>query len=87
MHDALLIYLMITNMRHAGYFRFAADLFQSAMARCMATRFAVERNWKVAVRRASALAEFRSGAAANLVPQREWLQALTRLENYVVSMR
>jgi hypothetical protein len=74
MHDALLIYLMITNMRHSGYFRFAAHLFQSAMARCEAMRFAVER-------------KFHSGAATNLAAQREWLQALTRLETYVMSMR
>jgi hypothetical protein len=118
MQDALLIYLMITNMRHAGGFRFAAYLVQEAGAQCMAVWFAIERYRKAAVatigrnvlggnllrgnmfsrnvgsargggvrRRASALAKLHSGAAIDLVTQCDWLQALTRLENYVVSMR
>ena len=113
MHDALLIYFMITNMRHAGYFHFAAHLLQRARAQCVAVWFAIERTWKAAVttagrnmfgvnmlgrnmgsargggtrRRASALTKTHSGAAINLAAQSDWLQALTRLENYVVSMR
>jgi hypothetical protein len=102
MHDALLIYFMITNMRHAGYFRFAVRPFQRARAQYTSVWFAVERSWKATMatvgqnvsggrgggtRRASALAKFYSGDTISLAAQSDWLQALTRLENYVVSMR
>ncbi len=121
MQDALLIYLMITNTRHAGGFRFAAHLVHDAGVQCMAVWFAITRNWNTAVaaigrkvltrimltrimltrimltrimgnggrtrRRASALARFCPGAATRLGAQSDWLQALTRLENYVVSIR
>lgn len=116
MQDALLIYLMIANMRHAGGFHVAAHLLQQARTLCATTGIAIERDrkavWRAvmaaigryligpcltgpylagacgrgASRRASALPKSRSRTVVDLVGQCDWLQALTRLENYVASM-
>jgi hypothetical protein len=111
MQDALLIYLMIANLRNAGGFHVAAHWFQQARTLCATMGIAIERNWKAvwravmaaigryligphlagacgsgASQRTSASPKSRSRAAIDLMGQCDWLQALTRLENYVASM-
>jgi hypothetical protein len=81
MHDALLIYWMIANMRHAGYFRSATHVLQSAKAK-WALLFSMVRDSFCG----SACTRIRSGTEMNLALGRDWVQALTRLESYIASM-
>ena len=80
MQDALLIYLIIANMRHAGYFRALAAAI--ALIRSIATRIceAGMLPW------VTAPSSHRAMGARPWTRRRELNQALTRLENYVATM-
>jgi hypothetical protein len=84
MLDALVIYYLVTNMRHAGYCRVVADFVRLAKARYLSIPSAIMRNRRNAVviaRRSAAMAD----TAINSALQMEFMQMLTRLESYVTS--
>ena len=87
MQDALLIYLIIANMRHAGYFRALA-----ASVRHLQTAIAVSLSIATRICEAGMLpwvtapSSHRAMGARPWTRRRELNQALTRLENYVATM-
>jgi hypothetical protein len=102
MQDALLIYLIIANMRHTGYFRAVAAVFRhvrmkitlvwSAAARtCQAAVEAAGRTVSEAhdagmLRWVTAPSSHRTIGGFHRARRRELNQALTRLESYVATM-
>jgi hypothetical protein len=102
MQDALLIYLMIANMRHAGYFRGLAAALRyvqtrSALMRSIAARIcgaaadAMRRRvWDAyeagMLPRVTAPSSHRAIGSFHWAHRCELNQALTRLESYVGTM-
>jgi hypothetical protein len=86
MQDALLMYYMIANLLHAGYFADIAKVIRWAMKQlCAATG---SRNTNGAQ---SAVARTRA-QVIGFVPAayqefEDWAERLTRMESYVLSMR
>jgi hypothetical protein len=81
MHDALLIYFLIANMRHAGYFRGVANFVRWAKAQYASVMPVIVPN-----RRASVHEKFRLESPIDLAVPFDLVQCLGRLENYVASM-
>jgi hypothetical protein len=81
MHDALLIYFLIANMRHAGYFRVVANFIRWAKAQYAALLPVIAPN-----RKAFVPEKFRLESPIDLAMQFDLTQCLGRLENYVASM-
>jgi hypothetical protein len=87
MQDAVLIYYMIANLLHAGYF---ADIAKAI--RGMATQLRTVVTGSPNVRGASPVAAGTRAQASGLVPAawqefEDWVERLTRMESYVLSMR
>jgi hypothetical protein len=80
MLDALLCYtIIISTVKHSGYFVVAADVLRRAKAQCRAIHAAAMRKWRsgtLSARRAPIMGR----------PQEDWLGRLTRLETYVASI-
>lgn len=104
MQDAVLIYLMLVNMRHSGYVALFVGSPRRLTAKCLLVAAAIARSLSnpasaaasamsrglriagVGTRAAaSASAKSHGNLAIAPTPQLEWLQALTRLENYIAS--
>jgi hypothetical protein len=80
MFDALLCYtIIISTMKHAGYFLVAADAVRRATAQCRAIHAAAMRTW-----RSGALSACRAPILGR--QQDDWMQRLGRLETYVASI-
>ncbi len=80
MFDALLCYtIIISTMKHSGYFLVVADAVRQAKARCRAIHAAAIRTWRTGT--------LSAGRAPNMERQQEdWMQRLGRLETYVASV-
>jgi hypothetical protein len=80
MFDALLRYtIIISAMKHSGYFLVAADAVRQAKARCRAIHAAAIRTWRTGTLSASC-------APIMGRQQEDWMQRLGRLETYVASI-
>jgi hypothetical protein len=80
MLDALLCYtIIISTMKHSGYFVVAADVLRRAKAQCRAILAAAMRTW-----RSGTLAACRAPIMGR--QQEDWMQRLGRLETYVASI-
>jgi len=80
MLDALLCYtIIISTMKHSGYFGVAADAGRRAKAQCRAIHAAAIRTW-----RSGTLPASRAPIVGR--QQEDWMQRLGRLETYVASI-
>jgi hypothetical protein len=87
MQDALLIYYIVANVLHAGHFADIAKAAQQAAKQLSAAMIGLRnsiRAWPGAAGNRSQMVDRAPGVCREL---EDWVERLTRMESYVLSMR
>jgi hypothetical protein len=85
MQDAMLIYYMVANVLHAGYFADVAKTVRQAAERLHAVVIGLRNSNRS--RSAGAMPQMTDCAPGICGEFEDWLARLTRMESYVLSMR
>jgi hypothetical protein len=83
MQDAVLIYYMMANLLHAGYFADIAKVVQQAVTQLSVAVAGLRNARSVGVRVRSHATDFMPAACREF---EDWVERLTRMESYVLSM-
>jgi hypothetical protein len=84
MQDAVLIYYMMANLLHAGYFADIAKVVQQAVTQLRVAVAGLRNSRSAGVRARSQATDFMPAACREF---EDWVARLTRMESYVLSMR
>ena len=83
MQDAVLIYYMLANLLHAGYFADIAKIVQQAVTQLRVAVAGLRNSRAAGVRARSQATDFMPAACREF---EDWVERLTRMESYVLSM-
>ena len=84
MQDAVLIYYMMANLLHAGYFADIAKIVQQAVTQLRVAVAGLRNSCSAGARTRSQATDFMPAACREF---EDWVERLTRMESYVLSMR
>jgi len=84
MQDAMLIYYMMANLLHAGYFADIAKVVQQAVTQLRVAVAGLRNSRSSGVRARSQATDLMPAACREF---EDWVARLTRMESYVLSMR